>query len=248
MRKSAPYCTKNVELRIIIESRINTIKDLAVINKLMNIPSFIINRSDMGSGYLNVYARFHSNHLEEVSNLLSEYTMDTENARVEWLGPSHGILHVMDLINHEYPVSLITYIVPMNGEDSTLRSLDSGCILEVSNNMTKDGGFSSILYCDRPFQEKIAGLNPIFEDQGIYSMTLFNQCLKILSDRSIQQHIMTIRVFLKPQNNKYEVTVFLPTGSIYEYYSIIYNIARKHENTITVKHILPYTQDVWEFI
>ena len=237
-----------LEDSFIIESRINNVKDLAVINKLMNIPSFIVNRSDMGSGYLNVYARFHSNHLENVSNLLNEYTMDTENARVEWLGPSQGILHVMDLINHEYPVSLITYIIPMNGQDFPLRSLDPGCVLEVSNNMTKDGGFSSILYCDHPLQEKIAGINPISEDQGLYSMTLFNQYLKDVRDKSNEQHIMRIRFFIKPQNDKYEVTVFLPTGSIYEYYSIIYNIARKHENSIIIKHILPYTQDVWEFI
>ena len=237
-----------LEDSFIIESRINNVKDLAVINKLMNIPSFIVNRSDMGSGYLNVYARFHSNHLENVSNLLNEYTMDTENARVEWLGPSQGILHVMDLINLEYPVSLITYIIPMNGQDLPLRSLDPGCVLEVSNNMTKDGGFSSILYCDHPLQEKIAGINPISEDQGLYSMTLFNQYLKDVRDKSNEQHIMRIRFFIKPQNDKYEVTVFLPTGSIYEYYSIIYNIARKHENSIIIKHILPYTQDVWEFI
>ncbi|MCL5804238.1 MAG: hypothetical protein M1306_02915 [Candidatus Thermoplasmatota archaeon] len=237
-----------LEDSFIIDSRINNVKDLAVIDKLMNIPSFIVNRSDMSSGYMNVYARFHSSHLEDVSNLLAEYTMDTENARVEWLGPSRGILHVMDLINQEYPVSLITYIIPMNGEESPLRSLDSESILEVSNNLTKEGGFSSILYCDHPLQEKIAGVYPISEEHGIYSMTLFNQYLKDVRDKSNEQHIMRIRFFLKPQNNKYEVTVFLPTGSIYEYYSIIYNIARKHENTITVKHILPYTQDVWEFI
>ena len=190
-----------LEDSFIIDSRINNVKDLAVIDKLMNIPSFIVNRSDMSSGYMNVYARFHSSHLEDVSNLLAEYTMDTENARVEWLGPSRGILQVMDLINQEYPVSLITYIIPMNGEESPLRSLDSESILEVSNNLTKEGGFSSILYCDRPLQEKIAGVYPISEEHGIYSMTLFNQYLKDVRDKSNEQHIMRIRFFLKPQNS-----------------------------------------------
>lgn len=237
-----------LEDSFIIESRINNVKDLSVINKLMTIPSFIVNRSDMSSGYMNVYARFHSNHLEDVSNLLNEYTIDTENSRVEWLGPSQGILKVMDLINQEYPVSLITYIIPMNGEDLSLRSLDTGCILEVSNNTTNDGGFSSILYCDHHIRENIAGLNSISEDQGIYSLTLFNQYLKEVRDKSNEQHIMRIRFFIKPRNDKYEVTVFLPTASIYEYYSIIYDIARKHESSVIMKHILPYTQDIWEFI
>jgi hypothetical protein len=42
--------------------------------------------------------------------------------------------------------------------------------------------------------------------------------------------------------------VFLPTASIYEYYSIIFDVARKTENRVVVRHLLPYTQDVWNFV
>ena len=108
------------ENSFVIDSRINNVKDLKIINKLMEIPSFIVNRSDMNNGFLNIYARFHSSQLSMISEDLSAYTEDVENSRVEWLGPNPGIIKTMDLINSEYPVSIVTYIIKLNGEDRTI--------------------------------------------------------------------------------------------------------------------------------
>ncbi len=234
----------------VIDSRINNVKDLKIINKLMEIPSFIINRSDMNNGFLNVYARFHSSQLSMVSENLSAYTEDVENSRVEWLGPNPGIIKTMDLINSEYPVSIVTYIIMLNGEDRTMSELahNVDSIAEIKNSQMNDGKFKAVLYSNSASAGLIEGVNAISKDDGIFELETGNNILAMIRDASNSDHIMRLRYFVKPRDGNLEVTVFLPSAILYEYYSVLYNVARKMKGKILAKYILPYTQDIWGFI
>ncbi len=233
----------------VVDTRINNVKDLAVINKLIHLPSFIVNRSDMSGGFINLYARFHSSQIDHVSSLLAEYTSDGMNARVDWLGPSPGITSIMDLINSEYPISVITYDLPMNGDEESIRSILSGDIMvEASNSLAKDGIFSTVLYSGNPIHGNVDGISPISPEDGIYSMEMRNSLFTLVRDEANEQHIMRIRFFVKPLGDRLQVSVFLPSGSIYEYYSIIFEMERKTDNKVTIRYLLPYTHDVWNFI
>lgn len=238
------------ENSFVIDSRINNVKDLKIINKLMEIPSFIINRSDMNNGFLNVYARFHSSQLSLVSEDLSAYTEDVENSRVEWLGPNPGIIKTMDLINSEYPVSVVTYIIRLNGEDRTMSELahNVDSMAEIKNSQMKDGKFKAVLYSNSASAGLIEGVNAISKDDGIFELETGNEILGMIRDVSNRDHIMRLRYFIKPREGNLEVTVFLPSAILYEYYSVLYNIARKMTGRIMAKYILPYSQDIWDFI
>ena len=238
------------ENSFVIDSRINNVKDLKIINKLMEIPSFIINRSDMNNGFLNVYARFHSSQLSMVSENLSVYTEDIENSRVEWLGPNPGIIKTMDLINSEYPVSVVTYIIKLNGEDRTMSELahNVDSMAEMKNSQMSDGKFKAVLYCNSASAGLIEGVNAISKDDGIFELETGNDILATIRDASNSDHIMRLRYFVKPRDGNLEVTVFLPSAILYEYYSVLYNIARKMKGKILAKYILPYSQDIWDFI
>ena len=233
----------------VVDTRINNVKDLAIISKLMQLPSFIINRSDMSGGFINIYSRFHSSQSDAVSALLSEYTSDGTNARVDWLGPSPGITRIMDLINSEYPVSLITYDIPMNGDEEPIRTLMSEDVMaEVSNSLGSDGSFSTVLYSGNPIHGNVEGLSAISQEDGIYSLNMRNSFFTSVRDQANGEHIMRVRFFIRPVSGRLRVTVFMPSANIYEYYSIIFDVARKTDNRIAVRHLLPYTQDVWNFI
>ena len=238
------------ENSFVIDSRINNVKDLRIINKLMEIPSFIINRSDMNNGFLNVYARFHSSQLSMVSENLSAYTEDVENSRVEWLGPNPGIIKTMDLINSEYPVSIVTYIIMLNGEDRTMSELahNVDSMAEIKNSQMNNGKFKAVLYSNSASAGLIEGVNAISKDDGIFELETGNNILAMIRDASNSDHIMRLRYFVKPRDGNLEVTVFLPSAILYEYYSVLYNVARKMKGKILAKYILPYTQDIWEFI
>ncbi len=225
------------ENSFVIDSRINNVKDLRIVNKLIEIPSFIINRSDMNNGFLNIYARFHSTNLPDVSENLSAYTGDVENSRVEWLGPNPGIMKTMDLINSEYPVSLVTYVVKLEGENKALSELahNANTLVEIKNSQMSDGKFQAVMYSNSDLTKLIKGVNVISKEDGIFEMPLTDEILESVRDASNRDHIMRLRFFIKPEDGNLEVTVFLPSSLLYEYYSVLYNLSRKMDGKIIAK-------------
>jgi len=234
----------------VIDSRINNVKDLAIIDKLMNLPSLVINRSDMKGGYMYVYARFHNSDLVRVSDLLSEYVSDRDNSRLEWLGPSPGIMKIADMVHSDYSIALVTYSVKVDKRNKVLYALsnDSGIIAEVKSNRSKDHGFSVILYSDHSLEGKIPGLIPISIKDGIYEIGIKHNFLDLVRDAANREHIMRMRYFVKPSDGNIDVTVFLPAGSLYEYYSILFEVARKNRMSFVLKNLMPYSPDIWELI
>lgn len=231
-------------------TRINNVKDLAIIRKLLDIPSMMLNRSDMSHGFLNLYFRFHSSELAEVSDLLSEYTADKKNSRVDWLGPSPGIVDILDLINSQYPVSVVTYEVEVPSEDEPLHSLLNQDILaEVKVSASEKGHFRAVLYTKGQLKTPLPpGVSNISVIDGVYGFSLSSELLSLVKEASNDAHIVRMRFFAKPHDGKLQVTVFLPSSQVYDYYSILYNVARATKNKVVVRHLLPYSSKVWEFL
>lgn len=237
-----------LENSFVVDSRINNVKDLKVINKLMEVPSFVINRSDMSDGFLNVYARFHNSQLKRVSELLAQYTADTGNSRIDWLGPSNGILAITDLINREYPISLVSYRVPIGEEDSVLREIvcEQGVLAEARNNLNIGDKISAVLYSDHDISGKYDGVETVSSKDGIYQVEIGNRFQNQVRLEANKKHIMRIRYFIKPRGNELELSVMMPETSVYEYYSILYRLARENGNNIVVSSIMPYEDHFWE--
>ena len=234
----------------VVDSRINNVKDLAVINKLMDLPSFVINRADISRGFLNIYSRFHSSDLEKVSDLLAEYTSDLENSRVEWMGPSPGIMRTMDLINSEYPVSLVTYEFRLDNDDKDIAALakDPGIIAELKNSESREGKLKLVVYSDNTEPMDMPGMRPISIHEGIYNLSFSSSFVSSVRDAANREHIMRLRYFIKPFDGKMRVSVFLPSASMYEYNSILYDMARKKDHNVAIRYLLPYSQDLWDFL
>jgi hypothetical protein len=207
----------------------------------------MVNRNrNLRYGSLNVYARFHSSQIRKVSNLLAVYTSDSENARVDWLGPSQGIINDIHKINEDYPVSIVTFEIPVDGTEPNLNKIrqEEGIIAEAMNNKSVDSAFRVIIYSNHP----VEGFSSIDRKTFIYEFLIHTPELSLIRKESNEKHIMRIRYFIRIVNEKLEVTVFLPTSTVYEYYSILYKIARENKQDIIVKYLLPYSQEIWEFI
>lgn len=192
-----------LENAYVIDSRINNVKDLNIINKLMEVPSFVINRSDISEGFLNIYARFHSSRLGEISNLLAHYTADFQNSRISWLGPSNGIIAITEIINSEYPISLVSYRVPIGDEDSAIRDIicEPGILAEARNNLHADNNISAVLYSDQDISGKYDGVKTVSSKDGIYQIEIRNEFHNMVRHEANERHIMRIRYFIKPVGN-----------------------------------------------
>ena len=238
------------EQSYVIDSRINNKKNLAIIDKLCNLPSFVVSRADISKGFLNVYGRFHHSYMKEVSTLLSQYTEDKENARVEWIGPIPGLMKIMDDINYEYPVSLLTYNIKLTQEGQDLRDVlyEPGTIGELRNSEEKNGLMKAIVYTNHRITREIEGLIPVSEDDFIYEFSYTNELLKEIRVIANNNHIMRIRYFIRESEEKLKASVFVPTASVYEFSSIIFDLARAYEGKIEVENLMPYSSDVWDLI
>lgn len=242
---------KSVELEdsYVVDSRINNISDLEIIGKLIEVPSFIVNRADMSKGFLNIYARFHNSRLREVSDLLAEYTLDSKNSRINWLGPSMGIISILELINSTYPLSVVSYRIPSDGQNDGISKVmkDTELIAEVRNNLTRDGKVSSILYTDHGFNNKQIGLLPISEKDGIYQLEVPYSFANLVREKANKLHILRTRYFIKSNGDSLEFIVFLPSNNVYEYYTMLYEIARENRHGIMVSALMPYSPSIWEY-
>ena len=239
-----------LENSIVIDTRINNVKYLGVVSMLSNIPSFVINRSDMSEGFLNIYGRFHSSQIEAVSSLLADYTADFENSRVDWLGPSPGIINILESVNEIYPLSLVNYRVSIDEDERQYTDLftEPGIMAEVRNNLYRDGKVSVIVYSDTPLENKYPFLEAVSSKDGVYQFDVANKFHNIVRDMANQRHIMRTRYFIKHVGNKLEMQVLLPTTNLYEYSSILYDMVRKHRNNVVVTALLPFSQNIWNFV
>ncbi len=234
------------EMSFVVDSTISDDKELILIDKLVEIPSLIINGSDMKDGFLNVYARFHSSQIEKVSELLSNYAPNSKNARISWLGPSPGIMEMMNNINKDYPLSIVTYVTPINREDIHTKEIPDSprIIAEVKSSGAAKGDINTIVFCDLPVDD----LEIIDSKSHLYQMQLRSPFPFLVRNRANEQHIMRIAYFGKLLSGKIEVTVFLPTDVIYEFYKILYQVAEETKNEVIVKYLIPYSENVWDFI
>ncbi|HLH85522.1 MAG TPA: hypothetical protein VKU79_01490 [Thermoplasmataceae archaeon] len=233
----------------VVNTRINNVREMEVITKLSTLPSFMIDGSDMSEGYVNVYGRFHSSQLENVSELLSEHTSDPDSARIEFLGPTPGIMRIMDMINSSYPLSLVSFVLPVDGELNPISKLFGRDIIAAAKSgMRKGGGFTVVLYSNGEIQDKIPGLTPIAAKDGVYELYVELPFLSMIREEANKAHIMRFRFFIKPFRNALEVHVLLPSSSVLEYYSIILDVARKSGHKVSIKYVMPYSQDIWNYV
>ena len=228
----------------VINSRINNIQDLKIINELSEVKSFVMNRADMNGGFLNIYARFHRSELEEVSALLSEYMSDFKNSRIDWLGPSPGLMYIMNLINSDYPISLLTYNVPFRDGDAPLKEKCRDGIIEIKNNVTTRDEIRAVFYSDR----EVDDLEPIDKENMIYSVILRNYFLNEVRKKANEKHLLRLRHFVRVDDGGLKVSVFIPSRIIYDLYSIVYELARSFDKHIYVENLLPFSNDIWNII
>lgn len=235
----------------VIDSRINNVKDLIIINKLLEVPSFSVGITDMSEGFLNIYARFHSSRLVEISNLLAEYMDDIENSRISWLGPSDGIIAILESVNSDYPISIVSYKVSIGNEDVTLKDIISSepnILAEGRNYLPSDNKMSHLIYSDQDISGKYNGVKAISSKNGIYQMELYNEIINIIIEEANKRHIWRLRYFIKPCENGVEVSVFLPESSVYEYYSMLFSKVKDNGNKIVVSRIMPFTNKIWDYL
>ncbi len=241
---------KEKENSFVVDTRINNVEDLAILDQVLEVPSFIVDRSDMSNGYLNVHGRFHHSQAGRISALLSELTLDSESARIDWLGASPGIKALTDMTHSIYQLSLVGYEVPIEDEEQIYTNLlsDENTIAEIRNSRIIDGRVSLVLYSNGPLEEEIGEEHIISAQDGIYQFQVLNRVHNEIRNSANERNILRSRYFVRKKGDNLEILTFLPTSGLYEYYSLLFEIARNSGNELWVTNVLPYSEYIWDTI
>lgn len=238
------------ENSFVVDTRINNVQDLAIIDRFLDVPSFIVDRSDISNGFLNIQGRFHHSQSEKVSNLLSQLTVDSENARIDLLGPSDGIMSITDNTHSLYSLSVVGYRVPIEEEERTYTNIisDENSIAEMRNNRYCSGRISAVLYSSGSMEEELEHENIISAQDGLYQIEVPNKIHNLVRVASNERNILRTRYFIRKRADDLDIYVFLPTRGLYEYYSTLFEISRSNGNQLHVTTLMPYSKQIWDII
>lgn len=238
------------ENSFVVDTRINNVKDLAIIDQLLDVPSFIVDRSDLSKGFLNFHGRYHHSQSHRISNLLAELMRDSENARVEYIGASEGVMAITEKTHTMYPLTMVGYRVPIEDGERRFTNLisDDCAIAEIRNSRYSDGKISAVLYSSRPLEEEFKPEETISALDGIYQIDVPNRVHNIVRIMANERNILRTRYFIRKRGDDLEIFVFLPTSGLYEYYSILFELARNDKKSMNVTTMVPYSGEVWNSI
>ena len=238
------------ENSFVVDTRINNIQDLSIIDNVLDVPSFIMDRSDMSNGFLNFHGRFHHSQTEQISKLLADLTIDSENARIDLLGPSPGIIEITEQTQSVSPLSMVAYRLPIEEEERAYTNLlsDETSIAEIRNSRYHDGKISAVLYSNGPLEEEISKECIVSAQDGIYQIEVPNTLHNIVRMTANQRNILRYRYFIRKRVDDLEIFVILPTSGLYEYYSILFEIARENNYKLNVTNVMQYSSGIWDII
>lgn len=226
----------------VVRSRINNIKDMKVLNDLLSFPPVVLNGIDLSHGEMHFYIRYHSNFDRKVSELIGNYFNDGINTRVEWLGPSPGIIAILNMINSVYTLGLVSYEFEIDDMEREKFSWIAGDSLgEVENGLVEDGSFRSLVYCSTPVDNLPEGFHVISQKDHIYEVNIKSRFLMELRKIANDLPVIRLRYFVRKNDSQLRLSLLMPWNQTHEYYSAIYQASSRSGTQVVLKHVLPFS-------
>ncbi|WP_297216569.1 hypothetical protein [Thermoplasma sp.] len=236
----------------VVDERINNIHGYEIINELINAPSCVMSNADIFRGDLNVYLRFHSSKIEKISDLLSKYIIHGDHSRIEYLGPTIGIQEMLERLDSDYGLSVVSYVMPLGDEEKEIaKELSSTPFIgELKNDSVQKNRIETIIYIQKSRLNRHFSqiLTPISEESGIFEAIIESKNVSEIRRISNNLHIPRFRFFFKLYKDMLEIDTFLPSSSLYDYYTEIFKLVQRIDDGIYVKYISKYNQDIWKYI
>ncbi|MCL6014219.1 MAG: hypothetical protein M1323_01160 [Candidatus Thermoplasmatota archaeon] len=237
------YDAKNIGTHYVIKSRINHVDKWKYINDLINVPSVVVNRINLKDGLLAFYFRYHHSVKNRISCILSKYT-DGEEGQIETIGPTPGLISIMDRMHEVFTLGMIQISIPVNDHRNfNEKFLKEGYISESSNNIHSGHGLSAIIYTGSAVDDNT--LNVIDSKSGIYSVNFEDPMLTEWRNRMMDIPVIRFRQFMRIVDNELKVITMLPYSQIDQAYRSFFQTMEKTGNEdISLDFSLKYNREI----
>ncbi len=237
------YDAKNIGSHYVIKSRINHVDKWRYINDLINVPSVVVNRINLKDGLLAFYFRYHHSVKNRISCILSKYT-DGEEGQIESIGPSPGLLSILDRMQEVFTLGMIQISMPVDdNKDFSEHFLKEGYISESASNIHLDHGLKAVIYTGSRVDDKT--LVEIDGNSGIYSVNFEDPILTEWRNRMMEIPVIRFRQFMRVEGNELKVITLLPYSQMDQAYrSFFQTMEGTGRDDISLDFSLKYNREI----
>lgn len=233
----------------VITEELSRSMDLSSLNAILNIPSVIPTNSYVKGNEMYISFRFHSTFLQEVNSALVPLLSSDLKARIAFLGPSPGIVSILNDINANTAISVVRYTlsIPSDYEIVDLAvKKDREGLAELDPRTQQETLARLILYSNIPLRGNITAIS---ETEMIYEASL--QKRFVVESKSLEpgSRIPRIAYFLRISGERVEETVFIPEVEAQDYLNILFGKGSSDPDELP--HLEFYSQlnkEMWEWL
>ncbi len=218
-----------------------------IFSELHEVPSMIRSGLYVQGGYLHTELRFHHSYAGKVSDLIGEITKESDWLSLHSLGPSPGIVSMLDEINSHLPLFVIGYegVTPPNPVTEQIRGER---ITEPNLSFVTPEGYSVVSYSDGPLPDG-ANKSVISKEDGIVAGFGSTPFALDVWRKSGDAHIPRFAVFGKVSAGKFVAYTFIPRLMANEQLRIIYEVSEKHPDSgFKLTMFTPYDKGLWDVL
>ena len=211
---------------------------------LFRVPSLIISHLYIENGRMYGRIRFHHSDLHEVNKIISKLT-ESQNSRLEDLGPSRGGIWELNRLNRFLPLSVLSYDQDLPDEWKFTSGMET--FTELKPQKSVDKSFQLIFYGGNGVSS-IPG-KIISDDPSISLVTGTSDIADQLWHESNLNFVSRIAILAKQFEGVARTVIILPTILAGDQLAILSRIGKNYENTnFRITAFRTYSEEVWEWI
>lgn len=206
------FKAKETGTHYVITERINHREEWKVINKIMEMPSVVVNRMDINDGVIQINIRYSSHYSETLSDLVSQFISNGFGS-IENMGFSKGIIHELSVLNDMFKLGMIQVSVKLTADErkafSFIRENDFG---EACNNLLNNELIRALVYSDEKKDSPNAKI--IDSETMIYQVQIYDQILARWRSDMNKLPVIRFRQFLRLKEDRLNVLTVMPKSQV----------------------------------
>lgn len=185
---------------------------MSIIKEILQQSLVVVNSIYIREGWLLFDFRFHSSKYQDISSSITKYLSEGTDVKLIYLGPSPGLVSLLDKLNRDIPLSVLIFEtrMPDGQEDILPTQPDEILLLESTVFPGSNGGQKFVAY-----RTKDGIVSAVSE------VELDTPALIRLRDEANKAHIVRYNVFLKVEEKHVVTMAFLPASLLHDYLHLL---------------------------
>ena len=232
-----------------VSSKVDASEDFSHISELMEVPSVVASRFQLYGGELTMQFRFHHSVSEKVNEVLETLINRGSSTRISYVGPSPGIMQILQGIHDEGALNVIRYTFRQEVYSEYfpfLEAKDPGALAEIEYRYRTEQGSRVIVYSDTSSGRN---LSTISQDDMVFESSYAGGLVLANIGRSEGSTAPGVASFVRSLGGSIECTDFVPADWSDEYISAFFSGTSKlNENKPVLELYCPLSHEIWNWL